>query len=68
MSEKPLPLSASPIIASMGASAARASTPEQELNEAYHSYDPNPAPWWVGILWVCYLIFGAAYLIINLQS
>jgi len=55
-----------PIIVAPGESAAAASRPEQVLDEEYHIYESNPAPWWVGLLWVAFLVFGAAYLIINL--
>jgi len=34
----------------------------------YHSYESNPVPWWIAVLWVAFFIFGAAYLIINLQA
>ena len=28
---------------------------------------PNPAPWWVAIMWLVFLVSGAAYLIVNLM-
>ena len=55
-----------PIIAPSGASAAEASRPETQLDEAYHIYESNPAPWWIAVLWLSFFIFGATYLIVNL--
>lgn len=55
-----------PIIASGTESAAAASRPEQYLDDRYQAYESNPAPWWIGLLWIAYLVFGAAYLIVNL--
>lgn len=57
---------AGPVLAPLGASAAEASRPETQLDERYHIYESNPAPWWIGLLWVAYLIFGVVYLIVNL--
>ena len=56
------------IIASPGESAAAASHPDQLLDEGYHIYESNPAPWWVGLLWVSFLVFGVVYLILNLLA
>lgn len=56
------------IIASPGESAASASRPDQLLDEGYHIYESNPAPWWVGLLWVSFLVFGVVYLILNLLA
>jgi hypothetical protein len=62
----PLP-AVGPIIAAPGESAATASRPDQPLDdERYHIYQSNPAPWWVGLGWVAFLLFGATYLIVNL--
>jgi hypothetical protein len=55
-----------PIIASPAESAASASRPEQFLDDRYQTYESNPAPWWIGFLWIVFLVFGAAYLIVNL--
>ena len=60
------PTAAGPVLAPLGASAAEASHPETQLDERYHIYESNPAPWWIGLLWVAYLIFGVVYLIVNL--
>jgi hypothetical protein len=56
----------SPILAPTGASAAEASRPETHLDEAYHIYESNPAPWWIGVLWLSFFVFGVTYLILNL--
>jgi hypothetical protein len=53
-------------LAPLGSSAAEASRPETPLEERYHIYESNPAPWWIGLLWATYLIFGVVYLIVNL--
>lgn len=59
--------SVGPIVAAPGESAATASRPDQVLEgDRYQTYESNPAPWWIGLMWICYLVFGAAYLIINL--
>ena len=55
-----------PVLAPLGASAAEASRPETQLEERFHIYESNPAPWWIGLLWASYLIFGVLYLIVNL--
>ena len=55
-----------PIVAPSGASAAQASHPDTPLNEEYHIYESNPAPWWIGLLWAAFFIFGITYLIVNL--
>lgn len=55
-----------PIIAAPTESAASASHPEQILDDRYQAYESNPAPWWIGFLWLAFLAFGAAYLIVNL--
>lgn len=60
------PGAAGPVLAPPGASAAEASRPETQLDERYHIYESNPAPWWIGVLWASYLIFGVIYLIVNL--
>jgi hypothetical protein len=60
------PLPAGPIIALPSESAAAASTPEQVLDDRYHAYEANPAPWWIGLAWIAFLVFGAVYLFVNL--
>ena len=56
-----------PIAVNPKTSAAIASQPNQELDDRFQVYEANPAPWWVGLLWICYLVGGAAYLIVNLS-
>ena len=56
----------SPIPAPTGASAAEASRPDTHLDEEYHIYESNPAPWWIAALWLSFFIFGVTYLIVNL--
>jgi hypothetical protein len=57
-----------PILAPLGASAAEASRPDQLLeDDKYHVYDANPAPWWVGAVWLGFFVFGVSYLILNLR-
>ena len=55
-----------PIVAPAGASPAEASRPETQLEERFHIYESNPAPWWIAVLWLVFLVCGAAYLIVNL--
>jgi hypothetical protein len=63
----PVPdLDAPPIVVGRGESAAAASHPDQPLDDAYHVYEANPAPWWIALLWLCFFAFGAAYLILSL--
>ncbi len=61
------PTPVGPRLAPSGASAAEASRPDQSLEDGhYHIYESNPAPWWIGVLWLGYFIFGVTYLILNL--
>jgi hypothetical protein len=40
---------------------------EQESEErGFHTYEPNPVPWWIALLWVSFFVFGIAYLVVNL--
>jgi hypothetical protein len=56
-----------PIVAPSGRSAAEACRPENALEDGrYHIYESNPAPWWIAVLWVSFLLFGVTYLILNL--
>lgn len=61
----PLP-AVGPIVAGPAESAATASRPDQILDDRYQAYESNPAPWWIGLMWIAFLVFGAAYLIVNL--
>jgi hypothetical protein len=56
-----------PILAPPGASPARASSPYRELDHAHHAYQSNPAPWWIALLWIGFLVGGAVYLVVNLM-
>ena len=56
-----------PILAPPGASPALASSPYRELDHAHHVYESNPAPWWVALLWIGFLVGGAVYLVVNLM-
>jgi len=55
-----------PILAPPGESPALASDPTQELDERYHAYESNPAPWWMAVVWIAFLVGGALYLVRNL--
>jgi hypothetical protein len=57
-----------PILAPRGASPAVASQPDRELDHAYHGYEANPAPWWIALLWIAFLLGGATYLVRNLME
>jgi len=56
-----------PIVAPPGASPALASSPFRELDPVHQTYEANPAPWWVALMWLAYLIGGATYLVVNLM-
>ena len=53
---------AEPIVAPAGQSPAAASSPHTTLDDRWHVYDENPAPWWIALLWLSFFAFGAAYL------
>jgi hypothetical protein len=56
-----------PILAPPGGPPAAANRPESGLDdERVHVYESNPAPWWIGLLWVSFFLFGAIYLVVNL--
>lgn len=65
MAEEPTAPSG-PVLAPGNGSPAEASRPSVELDGRFHVYESNPAPWWIGLLWLSFLIGGAAYLIVNL--
>lgn len=48
------------------ASAAEASRPEIELDARFHTYESNPVPWWLTVVWISFLVFGFVYLVVNL--
>lgn len=56
-----------PIMAPPGASPALASDPLRELDHSHHAYEANPAPWWMAIVWITFLVGGAVYLVVNLM-
>ena len=60
------PRASGPILTPNGASPAEASRPDTELDETHHTYESNPAPWWIALLWLAFFIFGVVYLIVNL--
>lgn len=55
-----------PITAGPSRSPAEASRPDQPLDDRYHTYEPNPVPWWVSALWLGFVVFGVSYLLVNL--
>ncbi len=65
MSESP-PSGGRPIVVSGRNSAAGASQPDNQLDVRYHAYESNPVPWWLSIIWGCFLLFGLIYLVVNL--
>lgn len=57
-----------PIIVPPGQSAAGASRPDQPLDERHLTYDHNPVPWWLSLVWISFLVLGSIYLIVNLSA
>jgi hypothetical protein len=55
-----------PIVAPPSASPAEASHPDTSLDDHYHTYESNPVPWWMTLIWISFLIFGVVYLVVNL--
>jgi len=55
-----------PIVAPPGASAGHASHPDAPFDARWHVYDANPAPWWIGVLWLSFFLFALVYLLRNL--
>jgi len=56
-----------PIVAPRGESPATASDPHTVLEDAtYHIYEANPAPWWIGLLWLAFFVGGIVYLLVAL--
>jgi hypothetical protein len=53
-----------PVLAAPGASPAEASRPEPPLEDGrWHSYESNPVPWWVALVWLWFFAFGIVYLL-----
>jgi hypothetical protein len=57
-----------PIVAPSGGSPALASQPDTPLDDRYHIYDANPAPWWLTTIWLLFFAFAFSYLIVNLLT
>lgn len=57
-----------PIVVPPGDPPAAASQPNAGLDgeQRVHIYESNPAPWWIGLLWAAFFVFGVVYLIVNL--
>lgn len=39
---------------------------ESKQEPAYHTYETNPVPWWVILIWLGFFTFGIVYLLRNL--
>lgn len=48
------------------ASSAEASRPDTELEPRFHTYESNPVPWWLTVVWISFLVFGFVYLVVTL--
>jgi len=55
-----------PITAPANSSPALASHPEQPLDGRFNTYEPNPVPWWVTGMWLCFIVFAVSYLFLSL--
>ncbi len=55
-----------PVMVSGRASAADASQPNTDLDSRFHTYESNPIPWWLTVVWASFLIFGLVYLVVAL--
>ncbi len=56
-----------PVLAPRGESPAAASRPDPPGDERrWHIYESHPAPWWVGLMWAAFFVFGVTYLIRNM--
>ncbi len=55
-----------PISVPGGDPSAGASHPGVELDDRYHTYESNPVPWWLTVVWVSFLLFGLIYMIVSL--
>ena len=48
-----------PLLAVAGDAAATANKPDSGLDGGrFHIYESNPAPWWVGLVWIAFFGFG----------
>lgn len=59
---------AQPILAAPGGAPATASHPDTPLDQRWHVYEPNPAPWWIAGAWIAFFAFGVGYLLLNLAG
>jgi hypothetical protein len=41
---------------------------DEQPTENYHTYQSNPVPWWLALLWVAYFLFSVTYLVVNILS
>ncbi len=57
-----------PLVAPPGASPAEANRPDSPLDARWNSYEANPAPWWIGVLWASFSLFGLIYLLRSMLS
>lgn len=40
--------------------------PESQEQESFHTYEHNPVPWWVALMWIAFFVFAISYLLVNL--
>ena len=64
----PPPPGTTPILAPSGDSPANASRPDAVLDERWHAYEANPAPWWIALVWLAFFAFGVTYLVRSLAA
>ncbi len=58
-----------PVLAPHGASPAEASDPARDIEDGqFHIYEANPVPWWVALVWLCFIGFAITYLIRSLME
>jgi hypothetical protein len=62
----PTPPGTAPIVAPLGESPASASRPDTPLDERWHVYEANAAPWWIAVIWLAFFAFGVTYLVRSL--
>jgi len=36
--------------------------PQEKTKRNYHTYEANPMPWWLALLWLCFFAFAFVYL------
>jgi hypothetical protein len=41
-------------------------TSDKQPSENYHTYESNPVPWWIALLWAGYFLFSVTYLVVNI--